>query len=124
MSDIYDKVFSKIGKIICFYLLSNQQAMQIEVESITLTPIPRKVNLRGLLQKIGKATMIVGGTAIALCITRFVGIPIALAGTRLQAEEAIVNDPKLQEFIDIVGHIDFTPLYKKIITNIYMPCQK
>lgn len=62
--DVYEKVFSKIGKIICFYLLANQQAMQLEVESITLTPMLKKMNMKGILQQTGRAVIVLGGFAL------------------------------------------------------------
>lgn len=112
-NDIYEKVFSKIGKVVCFYLLSNQQAMQNEVESITLTPVPKKVNMKGVFQRVWKGTLIGSGVVISF-VHRPTGIIISQTGLRMSSPQAMINDPKLQDIIEAIQKIDFTSLYEKI----------
>lgn len=111
--DIYTKIFSKIGKIVCFYLLANKQAMQSEAESITFTPIPKKVNMKGVLQQTGRAVVVAGGIALSF-VYLLGGAALGIAGTRLPVEDTMINDPEIQNIIECFRKIDFTPLYEKI----------
>ncbi len=112
-NDIYEKIFSKIGKVVCFYLLSNRQAMQSEVESITLTPVPQKVNMKGVFQQTGRAVIVMSG--LALVPFYFIGgAAMTIAGSKIPVQDAMINDPQLQDIINTVQKIDFTPLYEKI----------
>lgn len=111
--DIYTKIFSKIGKIVCFYLLANKQAMQVEVESISFTPIPKRVNMKGVLQQTGRAVIVASGIALSF-VYLLGGAALSYAGTRLPVEDAIIRDPGIQNIINHFRKIDFTPLYEKI----------
>ena len=110
---MYGKVFSKIGKVVCFYLLANRQAMQSEVESITLTPIPRKINMTGVMSRVGRVAAVVGGLAL-LPFYHIGGVALAMAGSKIPVEDAVINDPEIQELIDKIQSVDLNPLYDKI----------
>lgn len=112
-NDIYNKIVSKIGKIICFYLLSNQQAMQIEIESLSLIPMPKRVNMKGVGLRVWKGTLIVTGAAVSL-YNQAAGITIKEAGLRMYEPEVMVKDLKCQNIIDAVRSIDFNVLLQKI----------
>lgn len=87
--------------------------MQSEVESITLTPVPRKVNMTGVMSHVGRAAAVVGG--LTLLPFYFIGgAALAVAGSKIPVEDAVINDPEIQELIDRIQSVDFKPLYDKI----------
>lgn len=110
-SDIYGKIFSKIGKVICFYLLANKQAMQIEVESITLTPVPKKLHLKGALQQTGRAIAVATGILLSFSIA---GKALAASSAKLQVDDAIIENPEIELIIRTLNKVDFTKFYNII----------
>lgn len=111
-SDIYGKCYSKIGKVICFYLLENKEAMQKEINSIDLTQTPKKLNMKGVLQHIGRAAAVVGG--IVLFPVFHPAAILTYAGTKIPVEDIMKVDEEINDFIDAVQNVDFTKLYDRI----------
>lgn len=110
-SDIYGKIFSKIGKVICFYLLGNISAMKTEVESVTLTPVPKKIHLKGALQQTGRAAAVVGG--IVLFPVFHPAAILTYAGMKIPVEDTIIQNPEIKSIINTFQKIDFTPFYER-----------
>lgn len=114
-SDLYGKLFSKIGKVICFFLLSNRHAMENEVQSITLTPVPRRLSVSGALQQTGRAAVVLTGVCLAFVpAAHLYGAAMAVAGSRLPVDEAMVDNPEIKNIIEKFNSVDFEPLYQKI----------
>ena len=110
-SDIYGKIFSKVGKVICFYLLKNRQAMQNEVESITSTPISKNTNLKGVLQQTGRAVAVATGYVLSLIPqTKTYGVIIASTGSRLYLEDMTTPDSRIEKIINEIRKVDFNKL--------------
>lgn len=114
-SDLYGKLFSKIGKVICFFLLSNRHAMENEIQSITLTPIPQRFSVRGALQQTGRAVVVATGLLLTFVPqTRVAGYALTHSGQRLPVDDAMVDNPEIKNIIEKFNSVDFEPLYQKI----------
>lgn len=112
-NNIYGKIFSKIGKVVCFYLLDNKPAMKCEVESIAHTAIPKKVNVKGVLAHTGRAAAVVGGLLL-FPVYHIGGAALAVYGSRIPVEDPIVTNQKVGDLIWTFESIDFTPFYKNL----------
>lgn len=114
-SDLYGQLFSKIGKVICFYLLSNRQAMEKEVKDLTMTSVPRRISVSGALQQAGRAAVVIGGICLAFVPALHLGgLAMAAGGTRLPVDDAVIEDPEIKSIIEKFNEVNFEPLYQKI----------
>ena len=59
--------------------------MQVEVESILITEVPRKVNVKGIYQRAGKGTLITAGALLSILGTPY-GVPVRNAGESMHPE--------------------------------------
>lgn len=112
---IKDQVYAMFGQLLCCYVLNDMLGVDSIKASIRNMEIPKRVNPKGVVQNIGKGSVVATGMVIsAIPPLRVTGYAIAQYGQRIQTEDSLILDAEILSLISDIFSLDYVTLHKQL----------
>ena len=112
---IRDQVYAMLGQLLCCYVLDDMLGVDSIKASIRSMKIPKRVNPKGVVQNIGKGSVVATGLVIsAIPPLRVTGYAITQYGQRIQTEDSLILDTEILNLISDISSLDYVNLHKQL----------
>ena len=112
---IRDQVYAMLGQLLCCYVLDDMLGVDSIKASIRSMKIPKRVNPKGVVQNIGKGSVVATGLVIsAIPPLRVTGYAITQYGQRIQTEDSLILDTEILNLISDISSLDYVTLHKQL----------
>lgn len=112
---IRDQVYAMLGQLLCCYVLNDMLGVDSIKASIRNMKIPKRVNPKGVVQNIGKGSVVATGMVIsAIPPLRVTGYAITQYGQRIKTEDFLILDTEILELISDISSLDYVNIHKQL----------
>ena len=112
---IRDQVYAMLGQLLCCYVLDDMLGVDSIKASIRSMKVPKRVNPKGVVQNIGKGSVVATGMVIsAIPPLRVTGYAITQYGQRIQTEDSLILDTEILNLISDISSLDYVNLHKQL----------
>ena len=108
-----DQIYAMFGQLICCFVLDDMLGVDSIKAMIKTMRVPKRVNLTGVIQNIGKGSIV--GTGILISTIpplRMAGYAMTQYGQRIQTEDSLVLDSEIEKLVSDISNLDFVKLHQ------------
>ena len=108
-----DQIYAMFGQLICCFVLDDMLGVDSIKAMIKTMRVLKRVNLTGVIQNIGKGSIVGTGMLIStIPPLRMAGYAMTQYGQRIQTEDSLVLDSEIEKLVSDISNLDFVKLHQ------------